>query len=89
MCSIQKIYGRELIQICQTYGLHFLNGRKDGDTRGNITCIANGGRSTVDYMIVNSAFYEKIENFTHSKDFGIRSTKIGHMEKNWWALTKN
>ena len=41
-------YGRELVSFCRSYGMHMLNGRKEGDREGNFTCIAKGGRSTVD-----------------------------------------
>ena len=49
-------YGKHLIFICKSYGLHFLNGRFSEDSHGSTTCIANKGFSVVDYMIADSAF---------------------------------
>ena len=43
--------------------MHMLNGRKEGDREGNFTCIANGGRSTVDYVLVNTRIYDRINSF--------------------------
>ena len=47
-------FGRDLISFCQSYGMHILNGRVSGNKNGDITCVANGGRSVVDYMLVNT-----------------------------------
>ena len=43
--------------------MHILNGRIKGDREGNFTCIANGGRSTVDYVLVNTRMYDWIKSF--------------------------
>ena len=50
----QNSFGRELISFCRSYGIHILNGRKEGDIDGKITCISNRGSSVVDYMMVNT-----------------------------------
>ena len=55
-------YGRDLISLCQSYGMHIVNGRVTGDEEGNITCVANGGRSVVDYILVNARFYNRISH---------------------------
>ena len=47
-------FGRDLISFCQSYGMHILNGGVSGDKNGDITCVANGGRSVVDYMLLNT-----------------------------------
>ena len=44
-------YGFSLIDMCKTYGVHFLNGRINGDNEGEITCVANDGSKFVDYVI--------------------------------------
>ena len=47
-----------------------LNGRKDGDREGNFTCIANGSRSVVNYVLVNTRIYDSINSFhviTHTE----------------------
>ena len=40
-----------------------MNGSLDGDSIGEITCIANDGASTVDYGIVNTRLFHKINSF--------------------------
>jgi hypothetical protein len=44
-------WGRELLDLCYDTGLFILNGRTPGDELGEFTCLANGGRSTVDYIV--------------------------------------
>ena len=56
-------YGDELLELCKNYNVHVLNGRLDGDSKGEITCIANDGASTVDYGIVNTRLFDKINSF--------------------------
>ena len=53
-------YGDELLELCKNYNVHVLNGRLDGDSKGEITCIANDRASTVDYGIVNTKLFDKI-----------------------------
>ena len=57
-------YGKHLISICKSYGMHFLNGRFSGDRHGSTTCIANKGFSVVDYMIADSALFEFVKDFS-------------------------
>ena len=52
-----------LTSFCQSYGMHILNGRVSGDKNGNITCVANGGRSVIDYMLLNTTLYSFIQHF--------------------------
>ena len=59
----QNSFGRELITFCRSYGIHILNGRKEGDIDGKITCISNGGSSVVDYMMVNTRIYDMVKRF--------------------------
>ena len=56
-------YGEELLKLCKNYNVLVLNGRLDGDSRGEITCIANDGASTTDYGIVNTRLFDKINSF--------------------------
>lgn len=44
-------FGRKLIDLCREHDWFIVNGRKPGDLRGEITCVANRGRSVVDYFI--------------------------------------
>ena len=53
-------YGRQLVKFCKINGLFILNGRTKGDDAGTYTCIANGGRSVVDYFITGSSMYEYV-----------------------------
>ncbi len=43
-------WGRELLDLCYGAGLLILNGRTPGDKSGEFICLANGGRSTIDYI---------------------------------------
>ena len=51
------------MSFCQSYDRHIVNGRVTGDERGNTTCPANGGRSVVDYLPVNTRFYKRASHF--------------------------
>jgi hypothetical protein len=44
-------WGRELLDLWCDAGLLILNGRTPGDQSGEFTCLANGGRSTFDYIV--------------------------------------
>ena len=44
-------FGKKLVTLCNEWNLCIMNGRTPGDEHGEITCIANGGRSIVDYAI--------------------------------------
>jgi len=44
-------WGRELLDLCCDIGLFILNGRTLGDQSGEFTCLANGGRNTIDYIV--------------------------------------
>ena len=56
-----NLFGRDLVRFCKNNDLCILNGRKEGDRQGKITCIANGGRSVVDYAIICKSIYNVIE----------------------------
>ena len=56
-------FGRDLISFCKSYRMHILNGRVSRDKNGDITCVANGGRSVVNYMLVNTRLYSFIQHF--------------------------
>ncbi len=44
-------WGDELLNLCCDTGLLILNGRTPGDELGEFICLANGGHSTVDYIV--------------------------------------
>jgi hypothetical protein len=44
-------WGRKLLDLCYDVGLLILNGRTPSDELGEFTCLANGGCSTVDYIV--------------------------------------
>ena len=56
-------FGRDFISFCQAYGMHILNERVSGDKNGDIRCVANGGRSVVDNMLVNTRLHSFIQHF--------------------------
>ncbi len=51
-------WGRELLDLCCDAGLFILNGRTLGDELGEFTCLANGGRSTVDYIVGSPVIWQ-------------------------------
>ena len=56
-----NLFGRDLVRFCKDNDMCILNGRLDGDRLGKTTCIANGGRSVVDYVITCKSIYNEIE----------------------------
>ena len=54
-------YGKKLIDLCLSTDLKIVNGRKIGDLYGNFTCHAYNGSSLVDYVIVQSKLFPKIQ----------------------------
>jgi hypothetical protein len=44
-------FGHELLDLCCDIGLLILIGRTTGDELGEFICLANGGRSTIDYIV--------------------------------------
>ncbi|KAK6195700.1 hypothetical protein SNE40_001072 [Patella caerulea] len=57
-------YGRQLIDLLKTYGIHLLNGRFPGDREGNYTCFANRGKSAVDYIAISTPLFQYIADFS-------------------------
>jgi hypothetical protein len=51
-------WGRKLLDLCCDAGLLILNGRTPSDKLGEFTCLANGGRSTVDYIVGSPAIWQ-------------------------------
>ncbi len=51
-------WGRELLDLCYDAGLFILNGRTPNDESGEFTCLANGGRSTIDYIVGSPAIWQ-------------------------------
>ena len=53
-------YGLSLIELCCTFNIHILNGRRFDDKEGHFTCFANNGTSVVDYMIASTTLFLKL-----------------------------
>ena len=53
-------FGRQFVHFCKVNDLIILNGRTKSDSDGKFTCIANGGRSIVDYFVVDKNLFEHI-----------------------------
>jgi hypothetical protein len=51
-------WGREFLNLCCDARLLILNGRTPGDQSGEFTCLANGGRSTIDYIVSSPAVWQ-------------------------------
>ncbi len=51
-------WGRELLDLCCDVGLLILNGRTLSDELGEFTCLANGGRNIVDYIVGSPAIWQ-------------------------------
>ena len=56
-------FGLSLIDLCCEHDVHMLNGRLFDDSEGNVTCVANEGRSLVDYIIASSTLFDKFSYF--------------------------
>ena len=53
-------FGKKLIELCKEFGLFIVNGRTKSDSDGEITCVANRGKSVVDYFICSISLYQLI-----------------------------
>jgi len=51
-------WGRELLDLCCDVRLLILNGRTLGDESRKFTCLTNGGRSTVNYIISSPVVWQ-------------------------------
>ena len=60
-------YGKKLVQLCQMSELRIANGRKLGDSHGNMTCHKYNGSSTVDYFIADSMLLNQVLTFRVEK----------------------
>ena len=49
-----------IINFCKINDLVILNGRTNSDSEGKFTCIANRGRSIVDYFVTDRGLYEHV-----------------------------
>ncbi len=56
-------WGHKLLDLCCDTGLLILNGRTSGGKLGEFTCLANGGRSTVDYIVGSLAIWQDATHF--------------------------
>jgi hypothetical protein len=51
-------WGHELLDLCCDVGLLILNGRTPSDKSKEFTCLANGGRNIVDYILGSFAIWQ-------------------------------
>ena len=56
-------FGISLLDLCCTHNIHVLNGRLFDDKNGEITCVANGGSSVVDYILASTTLFESFQQF--------------------------
>ena len=61
--SFTNLYGRQLIEFCKNTSMLILNGRTEGDMKGNITCIANKGKTIVDYFLISKSIFHFVKCF--------------------------
>jgi hypothetical protein len=61
--DVYNEYGKELMDICCTFGVHILNGRFQGDKHGAFTCFKDNGASVVDYILCSTNLFERIIDF--------------------------
>ena len=52
--------GKRLLEVCQRARLRIINGRKIGDSTGNLTCHKYNGSSTADYFIVDVNLFNHV-----------------------------
>ncbi len=53
-------WGCEILDLCCDVGLLIFNGRTPGDELGEFTCLANGRRSTIDYIVGSPVIWQAI-----------------------------
>ncbi len=56
--AIVGSWGCELLDLCCDVGLLIFNGQTLGDESGEFSCLANGGRSTIDYIVGSLAIWQ-------------------------------
>ena len=56
-------HGKSLLDLCKTHDIHIINGRKDGDRNGELTCFTSRGSSVVDYTLASANFFDNIIRF--------------------------
>ena len=56
--STTNKFGVTLIELLKENDMFIMNGRSDSDRKGEITCVANRGKSVVDYVICSKSMLE-------------------------------
>ena len=51
------------MDLCCGFNIHVLNGRAFDDMNGEITCVANNGRSVVDYILASTSLFDSFSHF--------------------------
>ncbi len=81
-CDKSKVqgWGRQLLDMCIDTNLLILNGRVAGDEHGQLTCLANGGGSLVDYFIASPALLAQVEDLHVNTDAHVAGCKDCHSD---------
>lgn len=56
-------FGKSLLDLCCEFGIHVLNGRCEGDECGEMTFVSQQGSSIVDYILVDTNLFCKLQIF--------------------------
>jgi exonuclease III len=56
-------FGKSLLSLCRSLGVHVLNGRAGDDKEGNFTFVSHIGKSVNDYIIVSTELYDNVVCF--------------------------
>ena len=77
-CDIKvNKFGKNLIEICNSFNLTIANGKIAGNRLGNFTCFNSGGASVVDYLIGDSTVISNMsEMLVHPPIFNSKHTPI-------------
>lgn len=61
--NVLNNHGKLLLELCKNFDLRILNGRKRGDSFGNVTFHGQNGVSTVDYVICDDMLFQNMDFF--------------------------
>ena len=56
-------FGNHLLWLCQSLGIHIVNGRTASDKEGHYTCLTTRGPSVVDYVLLSSELFVCLDDF--------------------------
>ena len=55
--------GNEILDLCKSFDINIINGRKTGDPFGKYTCFNWNGSSVVDYLLTSDSIFNQISSF--------------------------